>query len=100
MLMSYRQALFFGCCKNKKCKCGFEAEQKQIMKINEVGAITGLLAEVATCSATISLMIALAPQLFLNDCADTCAASILAILSAIVQAQIKYNYEQLFFNQM
>ena len=32
---------------------------------------------------------ALAAQLLLNGCADTCAASILAILSAIAQAQFK-----------
>ena len=32
----------------------------------------------------------LAPQLFFNSSADACAASILAILSAIVQAQLKY----------
>ena len=43
------------------------------------------------CGATISLGIALAPQLFLNGSADACAASILAILSAI--AQVKYNYK-------
>ena len=39
--------------------------------------------EVGTCGAAISLAISLAPQLFLNGCADACAASILAILSAI-----------------
>ena len=49
--------------------------------------------EVGTYGATISLAIALAPQLFLNGCADACAASILAILSAIAQAQVKYDYE-------
>ena len=49
--------------------------------------------EMGTCGATILLAIALAPQLFLNGCADTCAASILVILSAIAQAQFKYNYE-------
>ena len=47
-----------------------------------------------------ALAIALAPQLFLNGCSDACAASILAILSAIAQAQVKYDYEWLFFNQM
>ena len=35
------------------------------------------------CGATILLAIALAPQLFLSGCADACAASTLAILSAI-----------------
>ena len=45
--------------------------------------------ERGTCAATILLAIALARQLYLNDCADACAASILAILSAIVQAQFK-----------
>ena len=35
------------------------------------------------CAATILLEIALAPQLFLIGCADSCAASIIAILSAI-----------------
>ena len=37
--------------------------------------------------------VALAPQLFLNGCADACAASILAILSAIAQVQFNYDYE-------
>ena len=37
--------------------------------------------------------IAVLPQLFLNGCADACAASILAILSAIAQAQFKYDWE-------
>ena len=50
-------------------------------------------AEVGTCVATILLAIALVPQLFLNSCADACAASIFAILSAIAQAQVKYDYE-------
>ena len=45
--------------------------------------------ELGTCAATILLAIALAPQLFLNGCADACTASILAILSAIAQAQFK-----------
>ena len=49
-----------------------------------------LQSEVGTCGATILLAISLALQLFLNDCADACAASILAILSAIALAQIKY----------
>ena len=35
------------------------------------------------CGATILLAIPLAQELFLNGCADVCAASILAILSAI-----------------
>ena len=34
------------------------------------------------CGATISLAIALEPQLFLNGCVDACTASILAFLSA------------------
>ena len=46
-------------------------------------------AEVGTRGATILLAIALAPQLFLNGCTDACTASILAILSAIAQAQVK-----------
>ena len=41
------------------------------------------------CGATVLLAIALAPQLFLNGWDDVCAARILAILSAIVQAQFK-----------
>ena len=40
-------------------------------------------AEVGTCGATILLAIALASQLFLNGCADACAASILAILKDV-----------------
>ena len=65
--------------------------------------------EVGTCAAiidgqawgaTISLAIELAQQLFLSGCADACAESILAILSAIAQAQFKYDYECLFFNQV
>ena len=51
------------------------------------------MAEVSYCGATISLAIALVPQLFLNGCIDACAASILAILSAIAQAQVKNDYE-------
>ena len=38
--------------------------------------------EVDTCGETILHTIALAPQLFLIGCADACAASIFAILSA------------------
>ena len=53
----------------------------------------GAIIVAQACSATISLAIALVPQLFLNSCADACAASILAILSAIAQAQVKYVYE-------
>ena len=30
---------FFGCCKNKNYKCAFEAQLREIMKINELGAI-------------------------------------------------------------
>ena len=45
------------------------------------------------CGATIVLAIALAPQLFLKGCADACSASILAILSAIAQAQFEYDWE-------
>ena len=41
------------------------------------------------CALAILLATALAPQLLLNDCANACAPSILAILSAI--AQFKYN---------
>ena len=37
--------------------------------------------------------IALVLQLFLNGCANTCVASILAILRAIAQAKIKYDWE-------
>ena len=37
--------------------------------------------------------IALVSQLFLIGCANTCAASILAILSAITQAKFKYDWE-------
>ena len=44
-------------------------------------------------SATILLALAPAPQVFLNGCADACAASIFAILSAIVQALLKYDLE-------
>ena len=43
------------------------------------------------CGATIILAIARPPQLFLNGYADACAASILAILSAIAQAEFKYD---------
>ena len=59
-----------------------------ISKQPEVGTCVAIIA-VQACGATISLVIALAPQLFLNGCGDTCAASILAILSAIAQAQVK-----------
>ena len=58
----------------------------------EVGTCAAIIAAQA-CSATSSLAITLAPQLFLNGCADACAASISAILSAIAQAQVKYDYE-------
>ena len=47
----------------------------------EVGSCAAIIV-VQACGATISLAIALAPQLFLNGCTDACAASILAILSA------------------
>ena len=48
------------------------------------------------CSASFAaqlfhLQLRFTPQLFLNCCDDACAASILAILSAIVQ--VKYDYE-------
>ena len=46
-----------------------------------------------TCGATILLAIALAPQLFLNGCANASAATFLAILSAIAQAQFKCDYK-------
>ena len=49
-----------------------------------------VLPEVGPSAATISLAIALAPHLFLNGCADACAASILAILRTIALAQFKY----------
>ena len=49
---------------------------------SEVGTCAAIIAPQA-CDATILLPIALAPQLFLNACADACAASNLAILSAI-----------------
>ena len=58
----------------------------------EVGTCAAIIAEQAS-GATISLAIALAPQLFLNECADACATSILVILSANAQAQVKYGYE-------
>ena len=44
-----------------------------------------------TCAATILPAIALAPQLFLSGCADSCAASILSLLNAIARAQFKYS---------
>ena len=65
----------------------------------EVGTCTAIIA-VQACGGTISLAITLAPQSFLNGCADACAASNLAILSAIAQAQVKYDYEWLLFNQV
>ena len=49
-----------------------------------------VLSEVGSCAATILLAIALAPQLFLDGYAEAYTASILAILSAILQAQFKY----------
>ena len=55
----------------------------------EEGICPAKIAEQA-CGATILLAIVLAPQLFLNGCSDACAASILAILSAIAQAQFKF----------
>ena len=57
----------------------------------ELPRISVTWTEVRTCGTTILLAIALVPQLFLNECADTCTASILAILSAIAQAQFKYD---------
>ena len=56
----------------------------------EVGTYAAIIAEQA-CSATMLRAIALAPQLFLNGCADACTASIWATLSAIAQAQFKYD---------
>ena len=53
--------------------------------------LDNLQSKVDTCSVTILLAIALALQSFLNGCADACAASILAILSAIALAQFKYS---------
>ena len=58
--------------------------------LQKVGSVH---AEVGTCVATILLAIALVPQLFLSSCTDACAASIFAILSAIAQVQVKYDYE-------
>ena len=58
----------------------------------EVGTCAAIIATQAW-GATILLVIALAQQLFLSGCADACAASILAILSAIAQAQVKYDYK-------
>ena len=59
------------------------------MHYSEVGTCAAII-EAQAWSATILLAIALAPQLFLNGCADACAASILAILNAIAQPQFKY----------
>ena len=54
-----------------------------------MGTCAAIIA-VQACGAAILLAIALVPQLFLSGCADACAASILAILSTVVQAQFKY----------
>ena len=66
----------------------------------EVGISAAIIAAQA-CGLTILLAITLAPQLFLNGCADAYAASILAILRAIAHAQFKYSrLGRLFFHQM
>ena len=62
---------------------------KKVLTSSSAQMQTTVKPELGTCAANISLAIALAPQLFLNGCADACAASILAILSAIAQAQFK-----------
>ena len=69
--------------------CSFQTLINHVMRA-EVGTCAAIIAAQA-CGATILLVIALAPQLLLNACADACAASILAILSAIAQAQFKYD---------
>ena len=56
----------------------------------EVGTCAARIAEQAY-GVTILLVITFAAQLFLNNCADACTASILTILSAVGQAQLKYN---------
>ena len=50
---------------------------------HDISDISCLHPEVSICGAIISLAIAFASQLFLIGCIDACAASILAILSAI-----------------
>ena len=60
----------------------------ELSLLAEVGT-SATIVSVKACSSIILLAIALASQLFLKGCADACAASILAILSAIVQ--FKYN---------
>ena len=62
---------------------------KKVITSSSAQMQTTVKPELGTCAATISLAIALAPQLFLNGCADACTVSILAILSAIAQAQFK-----------
>ena len=68
-------------------KCYFASSAKTALN-QKVGTCTTIIAA-QTCGATILLEIALASQLFLNDCADPCATSILAILSTIAQVQFK-----------
>ena len=48
------------------------------------GYLCGTIIVVQACGAAILLAIVLAPQLFFNRCADTCAASIMASFSASV----------------
>ena len=62
---------------------------KKVLTSSSAQMQTTVKPELGTCAATISLAIARVPQLFLNGCADARAASILAILSAIAQAQFK-----------
>ena len=64
--------------------------QIKSIKTKQVTSRGGLLRRI-DCGATILLAIALASKLFLSGCADACAASILAILSAISQTQFKYD---------
>ena len=62
---------------------------KKVLTSSSAQMQTTAKPELGTCAATISLAIALEPYLFLNSC----VASILAILSAIAQAQFKYAYD-------
>ena len=81
------------CCNGVKSifvtKCYFNHCKSFILGVSEVTGSGHLRRN--NCGATIVLAIALAPQLFLTGCADAFAASILAVLSAIVQAQFKYD---------
>ena len=55
-----------------------------------MGSCAAIMAAQA-CDKTILLAVALAPQLFLNGCADACVPSILANLSAIAHTQFIYS---------